>query len=86
MSHEQEVSKEEFKKMYFKYADGIGWTESYWNHFYENEKEAKFFFTAPESSLDNRMFIISGQGVNRMVFLTEEGEDSFFNEGHDSCV
>jgi len=36
MNQEKEVSKEEFKALYFKYATPYsGWTEDCWNKFFE---------------------------------------------------
>ena len=35
---EEEITKEKFKYYYFNYATpNSGWTEDYWNHFYEKE-------------------------------------------------
>jgi hypothetical protein len=77
---EEEVTREKFKDLYFKYATpNSGWTEDYWNHFYESEKEKRYFFSAPATTASVRMFIISGGGDHRMVFLTEEAEESFFD-------
>jgi hypothetical protein len=79
-SQEREVSKAEFKKLYFRYASpGSGWTEDYWNNFYENEENKKYFFTAPDSHLSTQLFIISDDSTRRMVFLTEDSTESFFD-------
>ena len=80
---EKEVSKSEFKKAYMKYrTDGDGWTDDYWQHFYENEEGKRYFLRIPESPQHNRLFIISDSNGHRMVFLTEEAEESFFDYHH----
>ena len=44
METEQEITKEKFKELYFYYATpNSGWTEDYWNHFYENEEGKRYF-------------------------------------------
>ncbi len=80
METEQEITKEKFKELYFYYATpNSGWTEDYWNHFYENEEGKRYFFTKPDTPASTRMFIVSENTKHRMVFLTEEGEESFFD-------
>ena len=77
---EREISKEEFKDLYFKYAEPeSGWTEDYWNSFYEKEEGKTYFFTAPETPESTRLFIVEDSHVRRMVFLTEDAEESFFD-------
>jgi hypothetical protein len=77
---EEEVTKERFKDLYFKYAIiNSGWTEDYWDQFYEKEEGKRYFFTKPESPDSTRMFIVSGLNKHRMIFLTEEAEESFFD-------
>lgn len=77
---EQEVTKNDFKDFYFKYATPYsGWTAEYWERFYEKGEGQRYFFSKPESPQHHRMFILSGKGMHRMVFLTEESEESFFD-------
>lgn len=77
---EREVSKLEFKNLYFKYATtNSGWTEDYWNQFYEKEEGKNYFFTPPTTPESTRMFIVSDAGIHRMIFLTDEAEESFFD-------
>ena len=77
---EEEVSKERFKDLYFKYATpNSGWTDDYWNHFYEQEEGKRYFFTKPANSESTRMFIVSGDNKHRLIFLTEDAEESFFD-------
>ena len=77
---EEEITKEKFKDLYSKYATpNSGWTEDYWNRFYENEEGKRYFFSKPETPKSTRMFIISEGIRHRMVFLTEDAEESFFD-------
>ncbi len=77
---EEEVTKEKFKELYFTYATpNSGWTEDYWNHFYEKKGGGRFFFTKPANPELTRMFIISDSIKHRMIFLPEEAEESFFD-------
>ena len=77
---EEEITKEKFKELYFRYATPhSGWTEDYWNHFYEKEKGKRYFFTKPETPESTRMFIVSDTLKHRMIFLTLDAEDSFFD-------
>ena len=58
---------------------GDGWTPEYWDKFYAPEKEGeRYFVKLPESPKEDRMFIVSGLGTTRIVFLTDEAEESFF--------
>ena len=77
---EQEISKSVFKEIYFKFASTeSGWTQSYWDIFFEEEEEGeKYFIIQPRSVQENRMFIRSGGGEHCIYFLTEEAEESFF--------
>lgn len=74
-----QVSKIEFKKLYFDYAQpNSGWTEDYWNQFFEPERDKSYFFEEPESPVTDRMMIVSGDNRHRMIFLTENSEEAFF--------
>jgi hypothetical protein len=77
---EEEVSKEKFKELYFTYATAnSGWTKEYWNLFYESKEGIQFFFSKPDSPQQTRMFVITEGSKHRMIFLTEESEESFFD-------
>lgn len=77
---DEEVTKERFKALYFMYATtNSGWTEDYWNHFYEKEEGKRYFFAKPATPDSTRMFIVSDVNKHRMIFLTEEAEESFFD-------
>jgi hypothetical protein len=74
------ITKATFKELYFKYATShSGWTSDYWNKFYEQEEGKRYFFATPETPQSTRMFIVSDHDSHRMVFLTEEAEESFFD-------
>lgn len=76
----KEVTKEEFKHLYFQYGkSGLGWTQEYWDQFFEKQTVQRYFFEAPAEPAATRMMIESGQGRQRMYFLTEEAEESFYN-------
>jgi len=80
VEEEKEITKEEFKDLYFKYAKpDSGWTEDYWNHFYEKEEGKRYFFTKPATQESTSMFISSGGNERRIYFLTEEATESFFD-------
>lgn len=73
------VTHTRFKELYFQYAHPqSGWTEEYWNQFFETKKGDVYYFEAPESPLANRMMISTGQNMHNMFFLTEDAEESFF--------
>ena len=37
-----ELSKSEFKRMYMKYrTEGDGWSDKYWDHFYERQIKSR---------------------------------------------
>jgi len=77
---EEEITKEEFKDLFFKYVTPeSGWTEDYWNVFYEKEEGKRYFFTKPETQEPIRMLIVQDSIERRMVFLTEDAEESFFD-------
>ena len=80
MSQDKEVTKEEFKKIYFKYGrPEVGFDESYWNERFENERGMKYEFTPPQSKEENVMNIVCGEDTRRIFFLTEEANESFYS-------
>jgi hypothetical protein len=79
-----EVSKEQFRAMYFKYGRAVdGWGQAYWDEFFEEEKPMpmKYLVQEPESPGHCRMMIVSDYGRReyRMFFLTEEAEERLFD-------
>ena len=79
----KEVTKEEFKKLYFKSGGGAatGWGLDYWNKFFvDNERtDMKYQVEEPETPEHTRMMIVTDYGAKeyRLFFLTEEAEDGF---------
>ena len=79
----REVSKSEFKKMYFRFGRAAdGWGPDYWEKFFEQEERVpmKYKIEEPESPEHTRMMIVSDYAVHeyRLFFLTEEAEERFF--------
>ena len=81
----KEVTKEQFKEIYFKHGGGeaTGWGLEYWKQFFENEKKQgmKYLVEEPKTPEHNRMMIVTDYGGNeyRLFFMTEESEESFFD-------
>lgn len=81
----KEVSKKEFKEVYFKLGGGndTGWDLHYWNRFFEENEEPdmKYLVQEPRTPEETRMMIVTDYGVKeyRLFFLTEEAEESFFD-------
>lgn len=77
---EKEVSKAEFKKAYMQYrGDNDGWSDGYWQRFFEDEEGKRYFFSPPESPRHNRLFITTSSDHRHMYFLTPESEEGFFD-------
>jgi hypothetical protein len=79
---ERQITKVEFKRLYVKYGQSkpdTGWTQEYWNRFYENETGMKYVVTEPESP--NAVMWIGGNDWNthRMFFLSEDATESYFD-------
>ncbi len=80
----KEVTKEEFKKIYFKYGkSGEGWDQEYWNKFFESpeRKNMKYKVELPANSIENRMMIVTDYSENeyRLFFSSIEQEEAFFD-------
>lgn len=81
----KEVSKEEFKEVYFKLGGGnvTGWDLHHWNRFFEKNEEPdmKYLVQEPRTPEETRMIIVTDYSVKeyRLFFLTEEAEESFFD-------
>jgi hypothetical protein len=72
------VTHTHFRELYSQYVQPhSGWTEDYWNQFFESRQSDTYYFEPPASPLANRMMISSGQNTHRLFFLTEEAEESF---------
>ena len=80
----KEVTKEQFKEIYFKLGGGAatGWGLEHWNKSFEDDKrsEMKYLLEEPETPEHTRMMIVTDYGENehRLFFLTEESEESLF--------
>jgi len=81
----QEVTKEQFRDIYFKLGGGAatGWSAEYWDKFFEKDKRPgmKYLVEEPETQEHTRMMIVADFSVNeyRLFFMTEESEESFFD-------
>ena len=82
----KEVTREEFKEMYFKLGGGeaAGWGTEYWNRNFEDgakTADMKFCVEPPTTESHTRMMIVEDFGARefRLFFMTEEGEESFFD-------
>ena len=81
----KEVTKEEFKEVYFRLGggDSSGWTADYWQKFFEEEAEPgwRFVVEAPRSPEHDRMWIVTDHEAKeyRLFFMTESSTEDFFN-------
>ncbi len=80
----KEVTKEEFKRLYFELGGGTatGWDLDHWSRFFvDNErKDMKYLVEEPKTPEHTRMMIVTDYGTKeyRLFFLTEEAEESLF--------
>jgi hypothetical protein len=83
----REVTRQEFKEMYFRLGGGeaAGWGLEYWNRFFEPglRPGMKYLVEEPETRAHTRMMIVTDHGRNehRLFFLREEAEERFFGCG-----
>ena len=76
----KELTKTEFKKMYMKHrTDGDGWSDEYWEHFYEHKEANQYLFTEPETPEHTRMFISGDHNSVHLFFMTSDSEESLFD-------
>jgi hypothetical protein len=76
----KELSKSEFKKVYMNYrAADDGWSDSYWDHFYEQQEAKRFFFTEPETPGHTRMFISEDAISVHIFFMSDDSEERLFD-------
>jgi len=59
-------------------TDGDGWSDKYWDEFYEQQEAKKYFFTEPETPEQTRMFISEDQNSVRLFIMTLDSEESLF--------
>lgn len=79
----REVSKDEFREVYFRYArDGDGWTKAYWQQFYERDRDPpmRYKVELPNTPDENRMMIVDdfGSREHRLFFMSENAEERLF--------
>lgn len=79
-----EVTKAEFREAFFRYGRGRdGWTQAYWERFYEADRTPpmRFRVEAPTSPERTRMMIVDDYAVreHRLFFMAEEAEERFFS-------
>lgn len=80
----EEVTKEKFKEIYFKYGKSEGgWDQNYWDQFFESpeRKSMRYKVELPTSSIECRMMIVTDYSINeyRLFFLSIEREENFFD-------
>ena len=76
----KELTKKEFKKMYMKHrTEGDGWSDEYWDHFYEPLEAKQYLFTEPETTQHNRMFISQSGLSLHLFFMTSTAEERLFD-------
>ncbi len=75
----REISKDEFKKIYFKYGtESNGWSKSYWEQFFENKIVEKYEVTGDPDDDNLSMMISTGQDECRIMLMKDEAIDRFF--------
>ena len=77
----REVTKSEFKRIYFELGGGRGgWDAAQWQRVFEDGLRAgmRFMVEEPETAHDTEMWIVSDFAVNeyRLFFRTSEDSDS----------
>ncbi len=79
----KEVTKEQFKEIYFSLGRGFGWDPDYWNRCFEDAERPgmKYLVEEPRTAEHTRMMIVTDYGEKeyRLFFLTEEDEEFFFS-------
>lgn len=77
----REVSKIEFKKIYFELGGGLnGWDSEHWKRNFEDNTrpDMKFMVEDPATPRDTMMWIVSDYAANeyRLFFRSEEDSDA----------
>jgi len=76
----KELTKTEFKKVYMTYrTEGDGWSDDYWEHFYEHKEGQRYSFEEPKTPQHTRMFVSEDQGSVHLYFMTLDAEESLFD-------
>ena len=75
-----ELSKAEFKEKYKKYrTKDDGWTDDYWDHFFERREDMRFYFEEPKTPAHTRMFVNQHGNSVHLYFMTLDAEESLFD-------
>lgn len=80
-----EVSKEEFREVYFRLGggDSSGWTADYWRTSFEDEANPdwRFMVEEPRSPAHERMWIVTDHETKeyRLFFMTEQSTEDFYD-------
>ena len=88
MSECKEVTKEEFKRVYFRLGGGnrTGRTKEYWQQFFEQEANEgwRFMVEEPPSRKHTKMWIVTDHETRqyRLFFMTEQSTEDFFESGN----
>jgi hypothetical protein len=78
--HEREINKAEFKALYFEHtAPFSGWTQEYWDQFFEYKEGQQYYVYKSGNPEALRMFIREDGNKHCIFFLAEESEESFFD-------
>jgi hypothetical protein len=83
---DKEITKQEFKELFFRYGvsqEDSGFTEDFWNRFYESETDARYFVTGPTSPNQTRMSLTTGNGTRQIILMSEAEEDVSWGPGSD---
>lgn len=81
----REVTKDQFKEIYFRLGGGpqSGWTADYWQEFFEAGANPgwRFMIQEPKSPKHDQMWIVSDNAIKeyRLFFMTEESTENFFD-------
>ena len=78
----KEVTKEEFKGIYFRHGGSSGWTAERWRQSFEDEAGPgwRFMVEEPRSARHDRMWIVTDAGTkeHRLFFMTDQSAEDFF--------
>jgi len=81
----REVTKEEFRKIYFRLGGGdrSGWTADYWQEFFEDAVNPgwRFMVEEPRGPEHDRMWLVTDHETTeyRLFFMTDDPTESFFD-------
>jgi hypothetical protein len=79
----KEVTKEEFKEVYFRLGGGqsSGWTADYWRKNFKGKFKSgwRFMVEEPRSAEHDRMWVVTDHQAqeHRLFFMTEQSAEDF---------